>query len=290
MCSLTSFGQTGPWRDFLAGDLLHLAAGGQMGCCGYDSAHVAGDIPIAPGGGQAWHIGSHYAYMAIIAALMHRTSSGKGQYIDASVHDACALTTEMHVNTYIYQGQVVLRQTGRHAAATPSSVSQLRCKDGGYVNASSSRVTLRQFPVLVEWMDSHGLAGDLTEERYLDPAVFSASEAHIEEVVANFAANMTRDEIAHGGQERGFNWGAVRAPDELVDEGHLNDRGFWVDVAHPELGKTFKYPGAAGIYSGSPWRITSRAPLIGEHNEEIFCGELALEKTELAYLAEAGVV
>tara|TARA_B100001765_G_scaffold111670_1_gene69438 strand:- start:7958 stop:10618 length:2661 start_codon:yes stop_codon:yes gene_type:complete len=290
MCSLTSFGQTGPWRDFLASDLLHLAAGGQMGCCGYDSDHVAGDIPIAPGGGNAWHIGSHYAYMGIISALMHRTNSGKGQYIDASIHDACALTTEMHVNTYIYQEKVVLRLTGRHAALTPSALSQLRCKDGLYVNASASRVTLRLFQKLVEWMDSHGLADDLVEERYLDPAVFAASVEHIEDVVANFAANMTRDEVAHGGQERGFNWGAIRAPDELIDEGHLNDRGFWVDVPHPELGKTFKYPGPAGIYNGSPWRISCRAPLIGEHNEEIYCGELALQKTELAYLAEAGVV
>ena len=120
--------------------------------------------------------------------------------------------------------------------------------------------------------------------------MFDSSGDHISEVVAHFAANMTRDEIAHGGQERGFNWGAVRTPDELVDEGHLNDRGFWVDVAHPELGKTFKYPGPAGIYNGSPWRISNRAPLIGEHNEEIFCGELALEKTELAYLAEARII
>ena len=120
--------------------------------------------------------------------------------------------------------------------------------------------------------------------------MFDSSGDHISDVVAYFAANMTRDEIAHGGQERGFNWGAVRTPDELVDEGHLNDRGFWVDVPHLELGKTFKYPGPAGIYNGSPWHISSRAPLIGEHNEEIFCGELALEKTELVYLAECGVI
>ena len=81
-----------------------------------------------------------------------------------------------------------------------------------------------------------------------------------------------------------------RLPDELVDEGHLNDRGFWVDVPHPELGKTFKYPGSAGIYNGSPWSISRRAPLVGEHNEEIFCNELAFSKLELAYLVEAGVI
>jgi crotonobetainyl-CoA:carnitine CoA-transferase CaiB-like acyl-CoA transferase len=88
----------------------------------------------------------------------------------------------------------------------------------------------------------------------------------------------------------GLNWGSIRAPDELVDEGHLNDRGFWVEVPHPELDRSFKYPGPAGIYNGSPWRISRRAPLIGEHNEEIYCGELGLQRTELAYLAESGVV
>ena len=290
MCSLTPFGQTGPWRDFLAGDLLHLAAGGQMGCCGYDEEDEPEDIPIAPGGGNAWHMGSHYAYMAIIAALVHRTNTGRGQYIDASVHDACALTTEAHVNTYIYTGNVVSRQTGRHAAASPTTKAQLRCKDGKYVNAGASRVTFRQFPALVEWMDSYGLAGDLMEEGYKDPAVFSEGASHINDVMANFVTHLTRDEVAHGGQERGFTWGAIRAPDELVDEGHLNDRGFWVEVPHPELSRSFKYPGPAGIYNGSPWRISSRAPLIGEHNEEIYCVELALARTELAYLAEAGVV
>ena len=78
--------------------------------------------------------------------------------------------------------------------------------------------------------------------------------AHITEMVGNFAAHLTRDEMAYGAQERGLNWGSIRAPDELVDDGHLNDRGFWVEVPHPELDRSFKYPGPAGIYNGSPWR------------------------------------
>src|SRR5947208_14032902 len=50
--------------------------------------------------------------------------------------------------------------------------------------------------------------------------------------------------------------------------------GFFTEVEHPELGRRFIYPGGAAIYNGSPWRISRRAPLIGEHNEEIFCAEL----------------
>src|SRR5262245_13959514 len=94
MCALTPFGQTGPWRDYLSSDLLHMAAGGEMASSGYDEADAPNAPPIAPGGANAWHMGGHFAYMAITAALVHRTVCGRGQYIDASIHEACALTTE----------------------------------------------------------------------------------------------------------------------------------------------------------------------------------------------------
>jgi len=61
-------------------------------------------------------------------------------------------------------------------------------------------------------------------------------------------------------------------------------------VNHPELGRTFTYPGPAGIWNESPWQISRRAPLIGEHNEEVLCGELGMTKADLAVLAEGGVI
>jgi crotonobetainyl-CoA:carnitine CoA-transferase CaiB-like acyl-CoA transferase len=84
LCSLTPFGQTGPWRDYLSSDLLHMAAGGEMASSGYDEVDAPGAPPIAPGGGNAWHMGCHYACMAIMAALVFRSVSGQGQSIDAS--------------------------------------------------------------------------------------------------------------------------------------------------------------------------------------------------------------
>ena len=75
-----------------------------------------------------------------------------------------------------------------------------------------------------------------------------------------------------------------------INDEHLRDRGFFTEVEHPELGRRFIYPGGATIYNGSPWRISQRAPLIGEHNEEIFCGALGLQKAELTLLAESGVI
>ncbi|MFT6581744.1 MAG: crotonobetainyl-CoA:carnitine CoA-transferase CaiB-like acyl-CoA transferase [Alphaproteobacteria bacterium] len=289
-CAVTPFGQTGPWRDFKAGDLTHMAAGGFMACCGYDVADDPEQTPIAPGGGNAWHTACSFAYMAISAALVARDKSGVGQFIDLSVHDSCAVSTEMHIPTYLYHDKVVIRQTGRHCQLTPNPIAQFRCADGRYVNAQGSRVPLRKFPDLVEWIDGYGMAEDLADAKYATAQGFTEYAAHIDVVIEKFAAVITRDELVHGGQARQFNWGAVCSPDELIDDGHMADRGFWVTVDHPELGRQFTYPGSAAIHNGSPWRISRRAPMVGEHNGEVFSGELGIDKDELACLAEAGVL
>ena len=292
MCSLTPFGQTGPWRDYATSELLQLAAGGQMGCCGYEDADVPDAPPIAPGGGQAWHTGSHYAYIAILSALIFRTRTGQGQYIDASVHDACALTTENHLPVYIYTGRVVRRQTGRHASTTPTLRTLYRCKDGNYVNIQALAPTIspRQLRSLAEWMDRYGMAGDLLDERYQDPTFIQRNISHINDRVAAFVPQLTQQEAYSGAQELGFPWGAVRTPDELLEDPHLKDRQFWVEVEHLELRRSYIYPGGAAIYSKTPWRISRRAPLLGEHNEEVLCGELGLAPQELCLLGESGVV
>ena len=291
MCSLTPFGQTGPWRDYATSDLLHLAAGGQMASCGYDEDDVSGAPPIAPGGGQAWHTGCHYAYIAVLAGLVHRMATGRGQYIDASVHDACALTTEGAVPTYIYTGQVVIRQTGRHHAATPTPQCQFRAQDGRYVNSLiANRLNPRFLKELAEFMASYGLAEDLLDPRYQDPAVIQENVLHIMEVSSRFLARIPQQVAYREGQKRGFPWGAVRTPDELLGDGHLEDRGVWIPVEHPELGRTFTYAGGAAIYNGTPWRLARRAPLIGEHNQEVYGEELGITPLELTRLAENGVV
>jgi crotonobetainyl-CoA:carnitine CoA-transferase CaiB-like acyl-CoA transferase len=292
MCSLTPFGQTGPWRHYQTSDLLQLAAGGQMACCGYDSEDVPDAPPIAPGGGNAWHIGSHFAYMAIMAAVCYRDVTAAGQYIDASVHEACALTTEAAVPTYIYTGQVVQRHTGRAAAAEKTEPTQYVTREGAWLNTTRSGFNLTPVRLrrLAEWMDKYGLAQDLLDEKYQSTAAIQANVSHIAAALEAFLASIPLEEAWHGGQELGLPWGAVRSMDEILADQHLQDRGFFAEVEHPELERSFIYPGPAAIYSQSPWRISRRAPFIGEHNAEIFCGELGLSKAELAVLSESGAI
>jgi crotonobetainyl-CoA:carnitine CoA-transferase CaiB-like acyl-CoA transferase len=292
MCSLTAFGQTGPWRDYATSDLLHMAAGGQMASCGYDEVDVPAAPPIAPGGGNAWHMGCHFAYIAIMAALVYRSVAGQGQYIDASIHEACALTTEAAIANYVYRGETLRRQTGRHHAPSPTPRTQFRSKDGTYVTALvAGRLTPRYVKDLAALLDAYGMAGDLKDAKYRDPAVIAANTSHIiDDLVASFIASQPAEEVYHAAQARGFTWGVVRAPAALLDDPHLHDRGFWKPVEHPELGRSFLYPGEAAIYNSSPWRIRRRAPLIGEHNSEILGDELGLTRGELAVLAENRVI
>ncbi len=264
MCSLTDFGQTGPWRDYKASDLTHMAAGGQMACCGYDEADLPDAPPIAPGGGNAWHTGSHYAYIAIMAAIVHRDFTGEGQYIDSSVHGALALTTEMHVPTWIYNRQVVKRQTGRHAGANSLNFAarktQHLCADGRYVNFGAARVNPDRLPVLIEWMDSKGFEHDLHDPKYADQKTITAETDHIADLFEGFIRSMPSEDVYHGAQEREFLCGAVRAPEDNLNDPHWADRGFFVEVEHPELNRSFTYPGAASIYGKSPTVISRRAP------------------------------
>ena len=292
LCALTPFGQTGPWRDYLSSDLLHMAAGGEMASSGYDGADVPNAPPIAPGGGNAWHMGCHFAYISIMAALVYRTVSGHGQYIDASIHEACALSTEAAIANYVYRGETLRRQTGRHHAAAVTNRTQFRARDGRYVTALiTGGLNPRNVGNLANLMDSYGMAGDLLDPKYQDPAAIAANASHIiDGLLAAFIASLPAEEVYHAAQERGFTWGAVRAAEQLLDDPHLQDRGFWKQVEHPELKRSFIYPGEAAIYNGSPWRISRRAPLIGEHNVEIYCDELGLSRGELVVLAESRVI
>lgn len=274
MCSLTDFGQTGPWRDFVGSDLTHMAAGGQMACCGYDEADLPDAPPIAPGGGNAWHTGSHYAYIAIMAAIAHRDFTGEGQYIDTSVHGALALTTEMHVATWIYNRQVVKRQTGRHSAASSLNFAarktQHLCADGRYVNFGATRVTADRLPVLVAWMDSKGFQHDLDDPRFANRETVTAETDHIADLFESFIRSMPSEEVYQGAQEREFLCGAVRAPEDNLYDPHWGDRGFFVSVDHPELAQSFTYPGVAALYSATPMTVARRAPRLGEHDAEVW--------------------
>jgi crotonobetainyl-CoA:carnitine CoA-transferase CaiB-like acyl-CoA transferase len=285
MVSITPFGQTGPYRDYKSSDLVSLALGGPLWSCGYDDHTLP---PVRPYAGAAYHIVSHYAHMGAVAALLLRQATGEGCYIDVSMHEACHDTTEGAMPTYYMGGKLVQRQTARHAAPAPTQPVCFPCLDGKWI---FTRIPgdLPTWKRLVDWIGESGMAVDLTDERFEDAAVRRDEMGHITDVVEAFCATHAAEELYHGAQTRGMVWGVVRAPDEVVHDEHLRARGFVVALEHPELGRNFDYAGAPYQFSETPWALRHRAPMLGEHNAEVFA-ELGLSDAELAALRAEAVI
>jgi crotonobetainyl-CoA:carnitine CoA-transferase CaiB-like acyl-CoA transferase len=83
------------------------------------------------------------------------------------------------------------------------------------------------------------------------------------------ASRLSAYDFFIGSQQRGLPVGIIYAPEEVIEDPHFVERGFPVEVEHPELGRSFVYPGAPYRFERSPWQISRRAPRLGEHNAEI---------------------
>ena len=129
-CSITPFGQDGPWREWKSSDLVGVALGGPMSMNGYDPEDAAGAPPIRGHGDQGYNTACHHAVMGILAALNFRDHTGRGQFIDSAMHEALSQTTEVGMPYWLYRRVNVTRQTGRHAAASRTEPWLFHAGDG----------------------------------------------------------------------------------------------------------------------------------------------------------------
>ena len=279
--SITPFGRSGPGRADLATDLTVLAAGGPVWSCGYDDHSLP---PIRGGGCQGYHMACHYAVMSALTALFSRGVSGEGQFVDVSMHAAANVTTEMGSYCYLVAGTTVQRQTGRHAMETLSMPSQVRCADGRYVNTGVPPRQPKEYAGLLRWLQELGIADSFPEAVFLElgaqrefvdlskigqddeiTAIFAAGREAL-----NFAASrLSAYDFFVGCQRAGMPVGVIYAPEEAFEDPHFVARGFQTPVEHPELGRTVRYPGAPYRFEKTPWRISRRAPRLGEHDAEV---------------------
>ena len=293
MTSLTPFGQDGPRANWAWSDAIGLALGGPMSMCGYDD--LPGTPPIRPSEHHAFHIGSHFGAAGTLVALLERAGSGRGQYVDASIHEACATTTEAGMPYALFERQSLRRQTGRHATARPTEPWNYPAADGRAINIFGMPRGDADFLQLVEWAEESGFGGDLRDTELRDGrkrqlGLGQDSAKRMLRDLAAFIASKPSQEIYRGGQERGAAWGTLNAPDELLGDPHFHDRGFWVDLDHEDLGRTITYPGAPAKLLGSEWALRRRAPLLGEHSTAILRDELGLSLNQVAALAGAKII
>ena len=299
--SITPFGRQSARSQEPSTDLTVLAGGGPVWSCGYDDHSIP---PVRGLGNQGMAIGCHYAVMSILTAFLHRLASGEGQHIDVSQHACANVTTEMASYHWLVQQGTVHRQTGRHALEQPSMESQIRCADGRYVCTGVPPRFPHEFGHLHAWVERLGLAPQFPEAIFLEmgaqrdfidlsaigtddevTAIFGAGR----EALNLIAQNVSAYDFFMGAQQAGLAVGVIYSPEEVLSDPHFVERGFPVEVDHPELGRAFVYPGAPYRFEKSPWRIARRAPQLGEDNAEIL-GRLGVDAAGLEKLRADGIV
>lgn len=301
MCSIAPFGQHSPRRDEPATEMTIGANGGFAWMNGYDDHTLP---PVRGGGNQGYQTGCHFAVMSILAAVLFRDAGGTGQYIDVNMNAAANVTTEAGSYTWLVNQGTTQRQTGRHAGVTPSMPSQVRCADGRYVNTGIPPRRPEEFGRLLEWMKTLGLADEfplipmleLGSKRERIDLSRIAEDAEVREIFGAgrqafdfVASRIPAYDFFSGGQQRGFQVGIVYAPEEVFTDPHFVARGWPTEVEHPELGRSFTYPGAPIAFGAGEWAIRRRAPLLGEDTAEVLA-TIGIDAAKLAVLRERGVV
>jgi crotonobetainyl-CoA:carnitine CoA-transferase CaiB-like acyl-CoA transferase len=273
VCTITPFGLDGPYRALKATDLVQMALGGIMAVCGYDpDKDGAYDTPpIAPAMWHSYHLGGEYAAVAMMAAINFRELSGEGQFIDVSVHEAVNTCTEVAIPSYVYAGQVVMRQTARHAAPSVTHARLTASSDGVFMLASLSPFEREQRAV-AELADQVGIGhvlgtpefAQLEKEDRVAAAIYRNDL--LEEIITSLPAN----EIFTRAQAVGLAWSPIRRPEENLEDPHFAARGSFATIHHPELGRDLRYPGTVASDGQAPhFSYTRRAPRLGEHTEEV---------------------
>jgi crotonobetainyl-CoA:carnitine CoA-transferase CaiB-like acyl-CoA transferase len=264
MVSITPFGQASPRSHEPVTDLTVMAEAGPVWSCGYDDHALP---PVRGGGNQGIQTACHWATMSVLVALLNREETGAGQHIDVSMHASSNVTTEMASYGYLATGAEVQRLTGRHAAPTPSQPTQTRCRDGRYVNTGVPPRAPAEFANVLALLDRLGLRDKFPQSMVLELGAERErlSFADIEvEVLWFLAENLDAYDYFAETQGIGLATGVIYTPGEAIADRHFVERGFPAEIEHPELDRTFVYPGAPYRFTVTPWSAR-RAPLLGEH-------------------------
>jgi crotonobetainyl-CoA:carnitine CoA-transferase CaiB-like acyl-CoA transferase len=274
MVSITNFGQNGPYRDFKGTNLTVLAMGGLMNRTGEPDRE-----PLKNGGSQAEYLGGLAGFAAASVTAFGAMMSGVGQHVDVSIQEVIASGLEGALPYTSYIGP--MHNVSRGGQRFRATIGIYPCADG-FVGVHANA---REWPVLLKEIDSPELANDPrfdTLEKRL------TNNRELELAIMNWTVDHTKAEIYEKATKLRTCWAAVLNTRELFDSPQYKARNFFVEIDHPETGPLM-YPGSPFKMSESPWQV-GRAPLLGEHNEEIYCGRLGYTKEDLARLRAQGVI
>jgi crotonobetainyl-CoA:carnitine CoA-transferase CaiB-like acyl-CoA transferase len=271
--SITPFGQTGPYRDLMATDIVICALSGLM----YHSGDSDRE-PLRNALDQSLYVAGANAAAATLAALFQRLATGQGQQVDVSVVECLASHLVQAVPYYSYMGAIKGRRPVRG-----SGFEELMPARDGYVVPSVQGS--QPWPVVADLI---GLE-ELQDERFASGSGRIEHGEELKQLLIEGLKEWDRKPLFQASGERRLVFGMAQDAGDLFDCPHLRERDFFVEVDHPVTG-TAKYPGLGPKLSGLEFEIKRPAPLLGQHNNEVFCGELGFTTGDLINFRAVGAI
>ena len=271
--SISPFGHTGPYRNFQATDIVTYALSGLM--------YHSGDSdkpPLRNVLDQSFYVAGVNAASATQVALFARIASGKGQDVDVSVAECLGGHLVQPLPYYNYMGAVKGRRPVRGAG-----FEELMPARDGYVAPSVQGSQ--------PWSTIASLIGleELKDEKFATGAGRVAHGEELKELLIKGLSQWDRMPLFLASGENRLVFGMAQDAGDLAECSHLQAREFFVDVEHPVAG-TASYPGMAVRLPGEEISESEPAPLLGQHNIDIFCQELGYSNRDLISLRQHKVI
>jgi len=294
MTSISGFGQEGPYRDYNDRDIAVWAMSGFMYIMG-DADHP----PLAPSYAHGHLVGAMNAAVGTAVALCQRQLTGRGQQVDAISHQGLCFAISIATKVPWGMARMIPNRKDSNRARAKDGVTYFpffwECKDGYVVLTLMFNPTYESSnQAFVEWIRSSdadpGVLGriDWKTENWSNYTVEEVDEAR--EIISNFFKSQTKIELNDGALERRIQLNPLLTPKDQLEFRQLVERDYWIQVEHPELDTEITYPGAFVKLADAECRIRRRAPLIGEHNEEIYTREMGIPAEELVAMKQLGVI
>ena len=271
--SITPFGQTGPYRDLAATDIVTYALSGLM----YHSGDSDRE-PLRNVMNQSLYVAGVNGAVATLAALFHRMSTGQGQHADISVMECMASHLVQPVPYYNYMGAI----KGRRPVKGAGFEELMPARDGYVVPSVQGSQPWSTVADLI------GLA-ELHDQRFATGSGRIEHGEELKELLLKGLAQWDRKPLFLASGENRLVFGMAQDAGDLYQCTHLRERGFFHEVDHPVAGKA-DYPGLGPILSSMAYQVRRPAPTLGQHNAEVYSGELGYSAGDLVQLRVSGVI
>ena len=265
--SVTAFGHTGPYRDFVATDIVACAVSGLM----YHSGDSDRE-PLRNALDQSLYVAGANAAAATLTALFQRLTTGQGQHVDVSVVECLASHLVQAIPYYSYMGAI----KGRRAVLGSGFEELMPARDGYAVPSVQGS---QPWEVVADLI---GLE-ELKDQRFATGSGRIEHGEELKQLLIKGLAEWDRKSLFQASGERRLVFGMAQDAGDLLQCPHLRERGFFVEVDHPVAGRA-QYPGTGPVLSEVEFEIGRPAPLLGQHNREIYCDELGFSLDDLVSL------